>query len=133
MRINFIAAAAMAFAVTGCMSENIGAEPNSMPMAASMAALNGTELHGRTVIVVMPDGMTARTLFQPDWVSVTSWSNGRTTRAPYRVERQQLCFYPPAGEQGQPECWPYAERLVPGRTYTITAPNGQPARVTLQN
>lgn len=128
MKSLFAAALPAAFLLAGCTTTDTAA--GSMA-AMPAAALDGTELHGRTVRVTVPGGPAWRTMFNPDWTFVSTFADGRTARGSYRVEGQRLCFT--AAGQAQPECWPYDMRLEPGRTYMVTAPNGQQVQVMVES
>lgn len=94
------------------------------------APLDGTELHGKTIRMEQ-GGVVTRTSFSANGTATTTSNGNPPATTPFKVDGAKLCFDPITGTT--PDCWPYEERLEPGRTYDITSPNGRRVKVTLEN
>lgn len=86
----------------------------------------GSELRGRSTVTTLPDGSLVHMQYHRDGtysgrLGESTWS-GR-----YVVEDGKLCLRTAT----EFECWPYAERMVPGRDYDVTGPDGVTVKVRL--
>lgn len=86
----------------------------------------GTELKGRTTIAEFPDGSVVHMHYRPDG-TFTGRLGARSWSGTYWFTDGKLCLR----TSTEHECWPYAEPMVPGRIYDVTAPDGTKVKVRL--
>ena len=86
----------------------------------------GEELRGRTTMSTFPDGSVVYMAYGRDG-QFTGRMGEATWSGRYTVADGKLCLRTAT----EYECWPYAERMVPGREQVVIAPDGARVVVTL--
>lgn len=86
----------------------------------------GEELKGRTTMSTFPDGSVVYMAYGADG-QFTGRMGDATWSGRYTVADGKLCLR----TASESECWPYAERLVPGQEQVVTGPEGQRVVVKL--